>query len=469
MRAGRTRFGGGGALLLGALLGCAPEVATTPARVVVLGLDGLDYVALERYSARLPTFRRFLAEGAHAEMVVTSPIMSPIVWTTMASGYPAEVHGVGGWTNGRGRSFTGADVRVARLWDVVSGAGLTSLVSGWLMTWPAPIVRGHALSDRFVWSHPMSRDPSLPDVEEARGATTYPDALATLAGELVPDAEWLAASPLGYQVEAYGAPSHPLRRDETHTRVFEALWPESDAALSVLYLNGADQVSHLYWPFQDPESQRAIRLDPTAHKRQVDELMRRHPNQTMPPFGEEGLTAAELHDAARWVPDYYVYLDGVLDRIWTLVGPETTLVLLSDHGFQCSSTKPLVVGGHRGVAVFAAVGPRVKAKARGEAHVFDVAPTLYALLGMPAAADMPGRVLHELFDVTEPPRIATRALQRGAIEVGEGASAGDDALRSQLEALGYVDEEGRPNAAIGESRRQTITVVDDKAPAEPAP
>lgn len=166
------------------------------------------------------------------------------------------------------------------------------------------------------------------------------------------------------------------------------------------------------------------------------------------------------------MPDYYVYLDGVLDRVWTLVGPDTTLVLLSDHGFQCSSTKPLVVGGHRGVAVFAAVGPRVKARARGEAHVFDVAPTLYALLGLPAADDMPGHVLHDLFDVEEPPRIASRVLQRGAIEVGEGESAGDDALRSQLEALGYLDESGRPNAAIGESRRNTIIVVDDKA-AEP--
>jgi hypothetical protein len=49
------------------------------------------------------------------------------------------------------------------------------------------------------------------------------------------------------------------------------------------------------------------------------------------------------------------------------------------------------------------------------------------------------------------------------VEVGDGESAGDDALRSQLEALGYLDAEGRPNAAIGESRRSTNVVVDDKA------
>lgn len=456
-----------GAALIGLLVplaGCAVEPDPPASRVVVVGFDGLEYEALRRYSSQLPTFSRFLAEGAHAEMEVTTPIMSPIVWTTLASGYPADVHGVGGWTNGRGKSFTGADVRVERLWDAASAAGHTSLVSGWLMTWPASILRGQVLSDRFVWSHPMSRDSSRPAVEEEREATTFPDDLAELASGLVPDAAWLSASPLAYQVAAYGAPSHPLRRDETHVRVFEALWPQSEAALGVLYLNGADQVSHLYWPFQDPDVQRVVRSDSTAHKRQVDELMRRHPQQNRPPYGEFGLTSADLGEAGRWVPDYYEYLDGVLARVWSLVGPDTTLVLLSDHGFQCSSSKPLVVGGHRGVAVFAAVGPRVKVRAGGKAHIFDVAPTLYALLGLPAGRDMPGRVLHELFDVEEPERVDTRVLERGAIEVGEGGSAGDDALRSQLEALGYLDEEGRPNAAIGESRRSTNVVVDDKNP-----
>jgi hypothetical protein len=447
---------------VGAVAACA-EDPFPAGRVVVLGMDGLEYQALHRYADRLPTFSRFFAEGAHAEMEVTSPIMSPIVWTTMASGYPAEVHGVGGWTNGRGRSFTGADVRVERVWDVVSASGGEALVAGWLMTWPAPILRGQVLTDRFVWSQPMSRDNSVEDHETDRDATTYPDRLASLAATLVPDAAWLAASPLAYQVEAYGAPSHPLRRDETHVRVFETLWPTSDAALGVVYVNGADQVSHLYWPFQDPEVQRTIRSDPTAHKQQVDELLRRHPRQAKPPYWEKGVTGAELAEASRWVPDYYVYLDGVLDRVWRLVGPDTTLVLLSDHGFQCSSSKPLVVGGHRGGAVFAAVGPRVKARSAGKAHVLDVAPTLYALLGLPAAADMPGRVLDELFDVAPLAPLDTRTLERGVVEVGDGESAGDDALRSQLEALGYLDAEGRPNAAIGESRRSTNVVVDDKA------
>jgi hypothetical protein len=283
--------------------------------------------------------------------------------------------------------------------------------------------------------------------------TTFPDALAARAAALLPDEAWLAASPLAYQLEQYGAPSHPLRRDELQVRVFLALWPETDADFGALYLNGADQVSHLYWPFQDAGVQRRIRQDPGAHLEAVRKLLARHPGRALPPYGDIGLGPDRLSEAARWVPDYYRYLDEVLGRVRAVVGGDTTLVLASDHGFQVSLSKPLVDGQHRDTAVFAAVGPQVRVGAVGQVHIGDVAPTLYALLGLPAAKDMTGKVATELFDVTERPRIQTRTLDRAAIEVGAGSgTAGDDALRAQLEALGYLDEDGRPNAAIGGSR-----------------
>jgi hypothetical protein len=373
----------------------------------------------------------------------------------MASGYPASVHGIGGWTTGAGRSFNAADVRVERVWDALSVEGRESVVVGWLMTWPAPAIEGALVSDRFVWTAPLTRDPDRPAPDEPTDATTFPESLKLRLAGAVPDDDWLAASPLAYQVREYGAPSHPLRRDEAHLRAFEALWPASHAAFGAVYLNGADQVSHLYWPFTDSEVQRTIRQDPGAHLRQVQEVRRRQPHRGLPPGGEEGLTAADLGNVGRWVPDYYRWLDDALDRVWTAVGPNATLILVSDHGFQVSQSRPLIDGQHRDVAVFAAVGPRVRAGARAEIDVADVAPTLYALLGVAPAADMEGQVLTELFDVDAPATVATRVLDRATIEAGSGpGEAGDAALRRQLEALGYIDEDGRPLTAIGESRRR---------------
>ena len=62
--------------VLAAGLGCARPPRT---RVVILGLDGLEYNALHRYAKDLPNLTKLLAEGAHAEMEVTTPIMSPIL------------------------------------------------------------------------------------------------------------------------------------------------------------------------------------------------------------------------------------------------------------------------------------------------------------------------------------------------------------------------------------------------------
>jgi hypothetical protein len=441
-------------VLLVALLACTPAPT---GKVVVLGLDGLEHTMLDRLMAagELPNFSRLAAEGARGDMEITTPIMSPILWTTMASGYPADVHGIGGWTTGRGHSFSGADVQVSRIWDVASGAGLRVGVAGWLMTWPATPLDGWMLSERFVWSFPMNKDPGEKSVGLAAGtdraATTFPDALATRAEPLRPDDAWVAAHPLGYQVAEYGAPFHPLLRDETHVRVFEAEWPTTNGRFGALYLNGADQVSHLYWAYSDPDIQARIRQDPAAHTAAAQAASK--PGRRPLPYAD-GIDGEKLAKAARYVPDYYVYLDDVLGRVWRLCDADTTLLVVSDHGFRVSTAQPLINGSHNDTAVFYAVGRAVK-PGRFQLHIFDVAPTIYALLGLPAAADMPGRVRTDAFEVTPLPPVPTRRLERVAVEQGaaDGGTA-DRQLREQLEALGYIDEEGLPDASIGGSRRQ---------------
>ena len=118
-------------------------------------------------------------------------------------------------------------------------------VSGWLMTWPATPVDGWMLSERFVWSFPMNKDPGEKSVGVAasadRAATTFPDSLADRATALRPDDAWVAASPLAYQVKEYGAPFHPLLRDETHVRVFEAMWPTTDEKFGAVYTDDQKQ------------------------------------------------------------------------------------------------------------------------------------------------------------------------------------------------------------------------------------
>lgn len=421
-------------------------------------MDGLDRVHLERLLDRgtLPTFERVVREGAVADLSTTRPILSPIIWTTVASGYPGEVHGIGGWTSSAGRPFTSADVRTRRLWDLVDATGGRSLVAGWLMTWPAGPTNGTLVSDKLVWSFPLDKDPNDPSVavaaskEPDRWALAWPpDATSGLLAA-IPTEDELLAGPLGGQVAAFGAPFHPVRRDETQVRVFEERWDETHD-LGLVYLVSADQVSHLYFPFVDPRGLRVMRADPGA-RQAAAEADRSRPGRRAQPLAQAPLTGADLAEGAAQVDAVYGWLDHALGRVLAQVDPATTTVLvLSDHGFEASRSQPALHGSHRDPAVLLAWGAGVTLGASGTASVLDIAPTAAALLGLPGADDHPGRVLADLVTVAPVASDPTWTLPRVAVDLD--APPDDPATRrmlQQLEALGYVDELGAP--VLGASR-----------------
>ena len=448
-------------------------------RVVVLGLDGLDRLMVEALveEGRLPAFARLQAEGAMADLDVSGPVLSPIVWTTMASGYPGELHGIGGWTTESGRSFTSADVRAHRLWDVASAASQPSVVSGYLMTWPASPVPGAMLSDRFAWAFPMNKDPSDPTValarrtHEAMEALVQPAALAEGARALQPTADELAGHPLSYQLQAYSGPFHPLPRDLLHLRFWQAHWDApawgtgTRPRLGMMHLVLADQVSHIYWPFQDPEVQRTLRMDPEARMRSAAQDRAEATGRRAAPYSQAPITPEEVAEAARWVPDAYEALDAVLAQVMEEIDPaDTTLVVVSDHGFQSSRSRPVLNGGHRVPAVLYAWGHRVRAGAEEpDGHVLDVAPTLLSLLSLPLARDFTGAPLEGLFELPPAPEpVGSWRLDGPSLDLAAGPqSPHEEALLDQLQALGYVDALGAPllGASRHRGRQHTVHAV----------
>ena len=96
---------------VGLVAGCA---APDRGRVLVLGLDGMDpqTVDLLMSEGKMPHFARLRQDGAYGRFRSQKPLLSPIIWTTIATGRSDEGHGIFDFTEVR---FPGMRCGVQRL------------------------------------------------------------------------------------------------------------------------------------------------------------------------------------------------------------------------------------------------------------------------------------------------------------------------------------------------------------------
>ena len=150
----------------------------------------------------------------------------------------------------------------------------------------------------------------------------------------------------------------------------------------------------------------------------------------------------------------YRFHDMMLERLLELAGPETTVILCSDHGFESGSQRPQgtprepagPAAWHRqyGILVMAGAGIRRDERIYG-ASLIDVAPTILTLFDLPIGEDMDGRPLLEAFEV--PPKVKTLPSwekvqgEAGLHPPGQQLDIEQaNELMQQFAALGYIED-----------------------------
>jgi predicted AlkP superfamily phosphohydrolase/phosphomutase/Tfp pilus assembly protein PilF len=411
--------------------------------VIWLGLDGLDWELLDRLSAegKMPNWKRLTAEGSTARLKSFAPTLSPVVWTTLATGVGPDVHRVLDFqevdpASGQRVPISGRSRAVPAIWNVASARGKTVGVVGWWATSPAEEVQGFFVSDatspilfdglpKQGVAFPSSLAPGVEQIVTREGRVGAEDVAAFVA---------LPASEIATQLSA-GDPTNKLvllsraiAATRVEARIARELYDRQLPDLMMLYLEGTDVIGHLFASWVPPKMDCVSDADFAKYRGTVDA--------------------------------YYALVDRVIGQ-WMRRASEdgATLVVNSDHGFRWGADRSCESGSldpatalswHRLDGVFAAWGARVvPSPKRGDASVFDVEPTIAALLGLPVDGNARGSVLRSVFrDLADPPREDLASLPVRRLESAPMSEKETSEYAKKLMALGYLSGKPAPSVAV---------------------
>lgn len=440
----------------------------TGTKVLLVGWDGADWLMIRPLleQGRLPNLARLVEGGVAGDLRATEPLLSPLLWTTIATGKAVTEHGIADFLvrdpqSGAMVPITSASRKVHALWTLLPTFDLSTDVVAWWATWPAEPVRGTMVTDRVAYQlfeldeatereaagkvHPAAAWPAVEERVVAAEEVPWSEVRRFVD---VPEAElerrWQALPPDRRQED----PTNHLRKILATTRTYHDValsLLEEQADLTMVYYEGTDTVGHLFARYLPP---------------------------AMP-----GVSAADVARYGEALPRFYEHADRLLGELLAAADDDTLVLLVSDHGFFTGDVRPdsdpsdFTAGApqwHRQFGVIAGDGPGIERGRIDGASIFDVAPTLLAALGLPVPDDLPGRVLDPFLPPAarrarnEVGRLASFEVlprERPEREALASAEADRERLR-ELAALGYISA-----AQLEASERQIADGGEGRPPA----
>jgi tetratricopeptide (TPR) repeat protein/predicted AlkP superfamily pyrophosphatase or phosphodiesterase len=416
-------------------------------RVALFGVDGADWQIIDPLIERgeLPNLARLKAGGAWGNIKAMTPMLSPLLWTTVATGVSPDRHGIIDFlvrneATGESVPVSSHRRKVKALWNIYTDAERESAFIAWWASWPAEEVFGHLVSDRVAYSL-FGYESSAADLQ---GATHPPSYFEHIRPELVDDssitlAELQRFAPIEEAMfadqreqlksdrTAIRLPVNQLRKILSSSQSYQTIaldiLSRGQPDLFALYYQGLDEIGHRFAHYMPPKMEMVSDEEFQRYRGVVDE--------------------------------YYRYQDRQLGQVLDALEPDTTVIVLSDHGFENGSSRPkgeppYIEGKpglwHRryGIVIFS--GPDIRPGRLDTTSLLDIAPTILYLAGLPVAEDMEGRVVEEA--IAEPflsrqPRRTLASYERigqPPHRPGEAlaGSSVDQEMMEQLRALGYV-------------------------------
>jgi hypothetical protein len=440
-------------------------------RVIVLGIDGGTWTMIEPMMARgeLPNLKKLYDTGLHGVLESRPPIISPVVWTTIFTGFGHQKHGIKDW-----KTSQSVNRKVSAIWEILREKKKTDVFNV-PATWPPDPVNGVLISGFPLSGSTFGGNTgelyTREQLDTDKTNISYRDNLAAIrdaayavkVGQWTP---WLDAkvksrpsfkgtlrafrysedqfylTPL-YRTDDGLVVSEPKTlRTEISNKIGEPYIPEgpgwsrwadehvpgvlydhleqvfsgqSKAALEyaggdwdlfIYVMTFVDRVSHPYWAYTHPDT---------------------FPN----------LDKAKAAKFAAAVPNSYKRSDEELGKILAKAKGTPYVLVVSDHGFQASSDANKPIGAHNPDGIYILAGPGIQPKEGAPKFIEDVTPTILYLMGFANAQDMDGKPFAEVVETIGRKPETIPSYETAARDSTDQPVDGD--TWESLKGLGYVD------------------------------
>jgi tetratricopeptide (TPR) repeat protein len=402
-------------------------------KLLLIGWDAADWKIAGPLVDKgwMPGLEYLINRGVMGNLATLNPILSPMLWNSIATGKTADKHGILGFMEpdpqtGGIRPVSSTSRKVKAIWNILTQKGFDAHVLGWFAGHPAEPIRGVSVSDLYPHAvAPLGKEWPLPS------GAVYPDSLRNTFAELrMHPGEVQPVALLPFVPNAARIDQKKDLRLRAIAKVLTENLSIHNAATWILenrpwdfmavYYNGIDHFCHGFMHFHPP-------------------CMEGIPEEMFEIYKDVVTGAYRLQDL-------------LLVRMLELAGPDTTVLVVSDHGFHPDHLRPRSIPEepagpavqHRRYGVICLKGPGIKQDERiYGANLLDITPTVLTLFGLPVGQDMDGRVLVQAFE--EPPTV--ERIPSWETESGEcGMHAADlrmdpaaaQAVLAQFVALGYI-------------------------------
>ncbi|MGJ8592003.1 MAG: alkaline phosphatase family protein [Aquaticitalea sp.] len=356
-------------------------------KVLLIGWDAADWKLIGPLLAKgqMPALKSLIDRGVYGNMSTMNPPYSPMLWSTVATGKTPDKHGVLGFLevlpdNSGVRPVTVNSRKSKAIWNILHHKGYKSNIVGWWPSFPAEPINGVVVSDKFQKVNPNPKEKN-PIVKGTIHPNSKIDDLKDL--RLFP---WEIT-----QEHILPMIPHAGKIDQEKDKGLES-FAKIMADNTSVHAAATKLMRTTEWDFM------AVYYDLIDHF--CHAFMKFHPPK-LPGISQQSF---EIYNQA--VVGAYRYQDMMLERMIQLAGDDTTIIVMSDHGYESGHRRILKMPKypaapaleHRQFGIFVAAGPNIKRNEKVFGlGLIDVAPTILSMFNLPIGEDMDGKVALDIF------------------------------------------------------------------------